>query len=91
MYVIHAPMFIIASLALGQSYVCPSASDIALKDLGENRISKTNHTKHRESSELFHNLLCIWIKHFRHYNNQSNETNKYSGDNAEKYPLGCSL
>ena len=51
--------FRVASLALGQSYDCPSASEATLKDIGKN-ISTYNHnkTKHNKTVCIFYGIYC---------------------------------
>ena len=53
--------FRVTSLALGQSYDCPSASEVTLKDMGKNLYqTKTKHSKARTIC-IFLGVYCISI------------------------------
>ena len=54
---IHLPTsFRVASLALGQSYDCPSASEVTLKDVA--KINKYYTTKHEPHAYLYNKFAC---------------------------------
>ena len=66
-HVIWSPIFFrVASLALGQSYDCPSASEATLKDMGKTDLyqTKRNHNKAQTMSIILVNLQGQ--KNYRH-------------------------
>ena len=64
--------FTVASLALGQSYDCPSASEVILKDMGKIGQYKTQQSmNHVQISWDILYLLCSQLR----YNNSFNSLN----------------
>ena len=54
---LHVPIFFkVASLALGQSYDCPSASEATLKDMGKINWYQT----HNKTQQNGHNVHIPW-------------------------------
>ena len=62
----------IISLALGQSYDCPSASEVIMKNMGENLNEKRihwwhdhNNTKHSKTVHVIHNMFYESMIHMK--------------------------
>ena len=99
-HVVHLPIFFrVSSLALGQSYDCPSASEVTLKNMGKTGQHLTT-TEHNKTDIMWHICLeasVVKSRKFCHWSNPKGYGSNWPAPNHSNTPtdmlfihfLGC--